>query len=231
MKKTKLITFVILSAFLFGIIGGAVAYQEYLYEWSDEGDGGTHGGCHGEAGTVASVLGTLDLSINETGNLAPLQAFALEVIINNFTEATEDPYVRSGAGRVTLGVPGYLGDNAEFTSSLAHQTLNRGESLDDWGSYDPTDTDNQFMLYAPSEAGTYVLWAVVIAGVNQTSPGRSEAANLTYIEGSISITVVAPAGGGDGGTIAGDILLITVGSAFIVTIVVVVKKKNKMKKN
>ncbi len=226
MKKTKLISLVILSALLFGIIGGAFAYQEYLYEWSDEGEGGTHGGCHGDEGTAESTTGSLVLSINETGNLAPSQPFTLEVLINNFTEATVDPYVRSGAGRVTLGVPGYLGDNAKFTSSLAHQTLNRGEKLDDWGSYDPSDTDNEFMLMAPNEAGTFVLWAVVIAGMNQSD---ASAANLTYIEGSISITVVAPTGGGgDGGTIAGDILLLTVGSAFIVTIVVVIKKKHKI---
>ena len=230
MKKTKLISFALLATFLFGIIGSTVAYQEYLYRWKDNGSGDNHGACHGEAGTVASTLGTLTLTINETGNLAPLQAFTLDVIVNNFTEGTEDPYVRSGKGRITLGVPGYMGDNAEFTSSLSHQTLNRGESLDQWGSY--TDTsDNEFMLFAPGAAGTYELWAVVIAGVNQSSDNHAEAANLTYIEDSITITVVAPADGGDGGpTIAGDILLITVGSAFVVTIVVVLKKKNKVKK-
>lgn len=230
MKKTKLIPLIILSALFFGTIGSAIAYQEYLYRWSDDGDGDTHGGCHGSAGTEASTIGTLELSINETGNLTPLQAFTLEVIIKNFTEATVDPYTRTSQnitrGRVTLGVPGYLGDNAKFTSALSDQTLNRGERLDEWGSYDPTNNNNKFVLFAPNEAGTYDLWAVVIAGMNQTD---MSAANLTYIEDSIPITVVAPnGGGGDGGTIAGDVLLITVGSAFIVTIIVVIKKKYKI---
>ncbi len=234
MKKTKLISLIILSAFLFGIIGGAVAYQEYLYEWYNKGEVGTrHGGCHD--GTSESTSGSLSLSINETGSLAPLQAFTLEVIIKNFTEATVDPYVRSGAGRVTLGVPGYLGDNAKFTSALSHQTLNRGEKLDDWGSYDPTDDDNKFVLFAPKENGTFVLWAVVIAGMNQTS---LKDVNITYIEGSITIEVVGPSiivgdgngGGGGGGVIPGFLLAITIGSVFVVTTVIILKKKNILKK-
>ena len=229
MKKTKLMSLVILSALLIGIIGSSAAYQEYLYRWKDDGDGGDHASCHGT--TIESTTGSLTLTINETGNLSPGQAFTLDVIINNFTEATVDPYTRSGAGRVTLGVPGYMGDNAMFTSSLSHQTLNRGERLDEWGSY-TDNSDNEFMLFAPGAAGTYELWAVVIAGVNQSSDNHADEYNITYLEDSMTITVVAPVGGGDGGgTIAGDILLITVGSAFIVTIVVVVKKKNKMKKN
>ena len=230
LKKTKLIPLAILLAIFFGTIGSAFAYQEYLYRWSDDGGGDTHGGCHGDEGTAESIIGTLELSINETGNLTPLQPFTLDVIIKNFTEALVDPYTYTSSrtnvtsGRVTLGVPGYLGDNAEFTSGLSHQTLNRGEILDDWGSYDD-NTDNEFMLFAPNKAGVFVLWAVAIAGMNQSD---ASAANLTYIEGSITVTVVAPNGGGDGGTIAGDILLITVGSAFIVTIVMVVKKKHKI---
>ena len=230
MKKTKLISLVILSALLFGIVGSAVAYQEYVYRWKDNGSGNEHGACHDSDLTMESAAGSLTLTINETGNLSPGQAFTLDVIVNNFTEATVDPYVRSGKGRVTLGVPGYMGDNAKFTSSLSHQTLNRGESLDPWGSYNDT-TDNEFMLYAPIANGTYHLWAVVIAGINQTSDNHAEDAPLTYLEDSITIIVVAPAAGGDGGTIPGGILAITIGSVFVVTLVVVVKKKNKMKKD
>ena len=234
MKKTKLISLVILSALLFGIIGSAVAYQEYLYRWPNDGEGGTHGACHGSAGTKESTAGSLDLSINETVDLAPLQAFTLEVIINNFTEATVDPYVRSGKGRVTLGVPGYLGDNAKFSSALSHQTLNRGESLDQWGSYDPSDDDNKFVLFAPKENGTFTLWAVVIAAVNQTSPNHADDANITYIEGSITIEVVGPSiivgGGGGGGVIPGALLAITIGSVFVVSTIIILKKKNIIKK-
>lgn len=233
MKKTKLISLVILSALLIGIVGSAVAYQEYIYRWKDEASGDDHTtGCHGGSTTTESATGTLTLSINETGNLAPLQPFTLDVIVNNFTEANEDPYyrlsTRGDAGKITLGVPGYMGDNAMFTSSLSHQTLNRGESVDQWGSYEDT-SDNEFMLFAPNAAGTYELWAVVIAGVNQSSENHAAAYNLTYIEDSITITVVAPAtGGGDGGTIPGGILAITIGSVFVVStlMIIILKKKN-----
>ncbi len=221
MKKTKLISLIIFSALIFGTIGTAFAYQEYLYRWNDEGSGDTHGACHGAADT-AEGSGELELTISETGSLSPGEEFVLTVVVKNFTEATEDPYVRSGAGRVTLGVPGYLGDNAEFTSSLANQTLNRGESLDSYGSYDPTDDDNTFALFAPSTAGTYVLWAVVIAGVNQSSEHHAEEAALTYLEGSITITV----SGGGGGIIPGALLIVTLGSIFVVTTVIILKKKN-----
>ncbi|KKL46203.1 hypothetical protein LCGC14_2347920, partial [marine sediment metagenome] len=206
MKKSKLISLVILSALLFGTIGTAFAYQEYLYRWNDDGSGETHGGCHTNAGPTTEGSGELELTISETGSLSPGEEFVLTVIIKNFTEATEAPYVRSGAGRITIGVPGYLGDNALFTSSLANQTLNRGERVDAYGSYEPTDDDNKFALFAPSTAGTYVLWAVVIAGVNQTSDNHAEEAAITYLEGSITITV---AGGGGGDTIPGALLIVT----------------------
>ena len=185
MKKTKILSLLIFLTLFIGIAGAALGYQEYLYRWINNGAGGTHGGCHSGANTKESITGTFVLSINETGNLAPSQHFTLEVDILNFTEANLAPY----DGRVTIGVPGYQGDNALFTSSLASQTLNRRESVDSYGSYNPSNSNNQFDLVAPSEAGNYTLVAVAICGVNQSD---ASAYNLTYVQASIQITVVGP---------------------------------------
>lgn len=219
MKKTKIFALLIFSALIFGVIGGVVGYQEYLYRWEDNGGGGTHGGCHHDD-SVPSVIGTLVLTVNETGNLSPGQAFTLEIDVLNFTEATVDPYVRSGSGRVSVGLPGYKGDNAKFTLALNHQTLNRGEKLDQWGSYDPGDTDNVFELFAPMEAGTFELWAVVMAAMNQTD---TESFNITYVEDFVTITVVAPSGPATGPeTISGGLLVVilscTLGVSTILTL-------------
>jgi len=226
MRKTKLVSLLIFSALIFGAIGSAVAYQEYLYRWVDDGDGGTHGGCHHDE-SVPSVLGTLVLTVNETGSLSPGQAFTLEIDILNFTEATVDPYTRSGAGRVSVGLPGYLGDNAKFTLSLNHQTLNRGEKLDDWGSYDPSDTDNVFELFAPMEAGTFDLYAVVMAAMNQTD---KESYNITFIQDSVQITVVATSETGGDGTISGGLLAIIVGSTFVASTILILRVKKRARK-
>ncbi|KKL67888.1 hypothetical protein LCGC14_2130480 [marine sediment metagenome] len=183
MRKNKLISMLIFSALIFGTIGGAIGYQEYIYRWVNNGAGGTHGACHGSSNTKESVLGTMVLTINETGNLLTGQAFELSVAVLNFTEANLAPY----NGRFTLGVPGYQGDNALFTSGLSHQTLNRGEAVDTWGSYNDSNADNEFMLFAPMIPGTYNLTAVAIAGMNQSDESSY---NLTYVQEYISINVV-----------------------------------------
>ncbi|MFX0034881.1 MAG: hypothetical protein ACFE9I_04475 [Candidatus Hermodarchaeota archaeon] len=222
MRKTKILSLLIFSALLIGIIGVAVGYQEYIYRWVNNGAGGTHGACHDSTKTKSSVNGTLVLSINVTGDLSPLQHFTLEVDVLNFTEANLDPY----AGRFTLGVPGYRGDNALFTSSVAHQTLNRGEQVDSYGSYDPSDNDNKFDLIAPNKAGTYDLYAVAIAGMNQTDASFY---NLTYVEDSIEITVTGSTGTG-AETISGGILTIVIGSSVAVTSVLILTVRKRMKK-
>ena len=221
MKKTKILSLLIFITLFAGIIGAALGYQEYLYRWKDDGDGGTHGGCHGSANTIASTNGTFVLSINETGTLAPLQHFTLEVDILNFTEANLTPY----NGRITLGVPGYEGDNALFTSSLGSQTLNRGEQVDVYGSYNPNDNDNKFDLVAPSKAGTYTLVALAIAGMNQTD---KSAYNLTYVVDSVQITVEGSSPV-DAGTIPGASLTIIIGSITVVSasLIFIMKKRSK----
>ncbi|MFX1455932.1 MAG: hypothetical protein ACFFDB_11225 [Promethearchaeota archaeon] len=221
MRKTKILSLIIFSTILFGTIGGVVAYQEYIYRWINNGAGGTHGACHGSADTKASVNGTLVITVNETGDLSPGQAFSIEVDILNFTEANLSPY----DGRFTLGVPGYQGDNAKFTSALSHQTLNRREQVDSYGSYNPGDTDNVFELFAPKTAGTYDLYAVAIAAVNQTD---NEPYNITYVQDFVQITVVGTTGGG--GTISGGLLVVIVGSVFAITTILVVSMRKRIRK-
>ena len=221
MKKTKILSLTIFLTLLIGITGATLGYQEYFYRWVE---GTTHGGCHGGANTKESVTGTLVLSINVTGDLSPSQHFTLEVDILNFTEANLDPY----DGRFTVGVPGHQGDNALFASSLASQTLNRKESVDIYGSYDPGDNDNKFDLIAPSEAGTYTLVALVIAGMNQTD---ISAYNLTYVQDSIEITVAGSPTPTNGGTINGANLTIVIGSILAVSTSLILIKRKRMKRS
>jgi len=220
LKKTKILSLTIFLTLLIGITGATMGYQEYFYRWVE---GTTHGGCHGGANTKASVLGSLVLSINETGDLSPSQHFTLEVDILNFTEANLEPY----DGRVTVGVPGHQGDNGLFTSSLASQTLNRRESVDSYGSYNPGDNDNKFDLIAPSEAGTYTLVALAIAGMNQSD---TSAYNLTFVQDSIQITVVGPTPSA-GDTIYGANLAIIIGSILAVSTTIIVIMRKRMKRS
>lgn len=222
MRKTKLFSLLIFSALLFGVIGGAVGYQEYIYRWINNGAGGTHGACHHSADTKVSVNATLVLTINETGSLSPGQAFELSVAVLNFTEANLAPY----DGRITVGVPGYQGDNAKFTSGLSHQTLNRGEQVDSYGSYNDSNADNEFELFAPFEAGTFDLVALAICAMNQTD---ESAYNMTYVQDSIQITVVGGTGAG-AGTISGGLLAIIIGSTFAVSTILLVRMRKRMRK-
>lgn len=221
MKKTKILSLTIFLTILIGITGVTMGYQEYFYRWKDDGNGGSHDSCHGVNNNRESVMGSLVLSLNVTGNLSPLQHFTLEIDILNFTEANEAQY----EGRVTLGVPGHQGDNALFTSSLASQTLNRRESVDTYGSYNPGDNDNKFDLVAPSQAGTYTLVALAIAGMNQSTVS---AYNLTYVQDSIQITVegVAPSG-----TIFGANLAIIIGSILAVSTSVIFIMRKRIKRS
>ena len=228
MMKKKLFVFSI-SLFLFlGVIISANAYHEYITTW----EGPLHEHCGHDASTP-SVLGTLELEINETGNLEPYQAFELTISVLNFTESLLDPYY----GRIMIGVPGVgeLGidiDNHLFYSPLGGHILNRRESVDDWGSYDEStgtrgDDDTIFTLLAPGVAGTFDLMALAIAGVNQSGDFADTVEhadmNITYIEEIIEITVVAPTnGGGDPGpSIPGPITIITLGSVGVAVLAVV----------
>jgi hypothetical protein len=115
-----------------------------------------------------------------------------------------------------------------FASSLASQTLNRRENVDIYGSYDPGDNDNKFDLIAPSEAGTYTLVALVIAGMNQTD---ISAYNLTYVQDSIEITVAGSPTPSSGGTINGANLTIVIGSILAVSTSLILIKRKRMKRS
>ncbi|MFW9950594.1 MAG: hypothetical protein ACFFKA_10790 [Candidatus Thorarchaeota archaeon] len=223
MKKTKILSLAIFLTLLVGITGATMGYQEYFYRWKDDGEGGSHDSCHGVNNNRESVMGSLVLTINVTGNLSPLQHFTLEIDILNFTEANEAQY----EGRVTIGVPGHQGDNALFTSSLASQTLNRRESVDTYGSYNPGDNDNKFDLVAPNQAGTYTLVALAIAGMNQST---LSAYNLTYVQDSIQITVEGSTPS-DGGTIFGANLIIVIGSILAVSTSVIFIVRRRIKRS
>jgi len=185
MRMKKKLVLSIMGLMLFASISGALGYQEYLYRWKDDGSGEDHlTGCHKNVSN-STANGTLVITLSYTGTLEPLEEFNVTLEIFNFTEAIEEPYNR----RVTLGIPGYMEDNEQFSSSMDHQTLNRGERVDaTYGSYSPSDDDNVFVLFAPANPGTYTLGAVAIAAVNQSNAGGY---NQTYVEGTIEITVVS----------------------------------------
>ncbi len=212
----------------FGLIGAVVGYQEYIHEFT----GPSHSwGCHG-AGS-ASVGGSLILQVNETGTLAPNQAFELRIQVRNFTEAVAAPYL----SRVTIGVPGEYLDNARFSlASLAGQNLNRREQLNATADYSNfnfssglyLDVDNLFVLRAPDTAGNFNLGAVAIAAFNGTAPSNSADYTPRWVLGSVTITVVAPTGTPD--ALPGyftPVVVAAIGVGVITVAAIALKKKNR----
>jgi len=221
MKKTKLISLIVLSALVFGILGSsAFAYHEYIYTF----DGDSHtGGCHaGSTNDGESVTGSLDVTITPSGNLEPLQVFTISVAIDSFTELDNSAY----QNRTTIGISKEFGDNSAFLRGVENKSFSRRIKVDADGNL---LTPTELGAIAPETPGEYTLVIVAIAAMNQSTEAGY---NFIFAQGSVTVTVAAPANGGGGGpTIAGDILLITVGSAFVVTMVVVIKKKHKIKKD
>jgi len=238
MMKKKIFVFSI-SLFLFlGVIVSANAYHEYITTW----EGPAHEHC-GHDASNPSVTGSLVLTVNETGTLEPYQVFEITIEVLNFTEALEDPY----HGKIMIGIPG-VGeegvdiDNHLFSSPLGEHILNRRESIDDWGSYDESmgtrsDTDCLFKLLAPNKAGTYTLMALAIAAVNQSGVFADTVEhadmNITYIEETVTIVVVAAPeidDGGNGGTIPGFITIVLLSSVgvTIISVVLAVRRKKRI---
>ncbi len=238
MMKKKIFVFSI-SLFLFlGVIISANAYQEYITTW----EGPAHEHCGHDASTP-SADGTLVLTLSETGNLEPYQEFNVSLAVSNFTEALEEPF----NGKVLLAIPGVgaegvVIDNHLFSSPLGIHTLNRREDVDIWGSINedtkltsrgnPSPMDATFTLLAPGEAGTYTLMGLAICGVNQSSAylGSVEDSevNITYVEGTITVTVVAaPENGGGGGTIPGFITIVLLSSVGVTVVAVVLAVRRK----
>ena len=244
----KLISLTILAILAIGSLGSVYSYQEYLYRWVDRGSGEEHGGCAHDDNhdPLESVNATLTITLETTGTIEPYDEIEISFDILNFTEALADPYHR----RFSHGIAGYVGDNSEFYMNNSHQYMNRGERVDSvWGSY-VDDSDAEYILYAPKEAGSYTLVVTAMAAMNNSLRGDNItwgnwiideggddvklAYDIVYIEGSIVIEVVAPAenGGGGGSTIPGFItavMLSSVGVAILAVLLTVRRKRRILK--
>jgi len=222
MIKKKIFVISITALLFMGVIFSVSGYHEYINRW--EGD--EHGGCaHDGPAAIPSVTGTLVLTVNETGDLAPYQLFTLEIDVFNFTEAIPDPYYR----RFQTGIPGLIGDNDKFSVSPGGKLFDRRERVDAvYGSY---DTDKVFELMAPGEAGTYELWGLALTGFNHTSTNffanvtNDMEMNITYVQDSVTITVVAPAAPPG---IPGYMLPVMVVTVAIVGAVLIIKRKRQL---
>jgi len=230
--KKKLFSLTIVAIIAIGSLASVYGYHELIWEW--EGAGHSACGHQGVTGAAESAIGTLVLTVNETDPLAPYQKFTLEIDVLNFTEAIPDPYYR----RIMVCIPGMIGDNDDFSSSPGTQIMNRRERVDDtYGSYDPSDTDNVFELIAPGAAGNYTLFGLVLAGFNHSgsAPAANDAEmNITFIQDSVDIEVVAPAGPGNGNgngtpvdSIPGFLTIVLVSSISIAVFAVVLKVRRK----
>lgn len=219
MKKTNFFKLSILAVLLVSIIGGASAYHEYIYTF----DGDTHSaGCHnGGANDGESAIGNLTITLTPSGTLETLEAFTIDVVINNFTELDNSAY----ENRTTIGISKEFGDNAAFLRGVSNKSLSRRTKVDKYGS-DLTPTT--LGAVAPQTAGVYELVITAVAAMNQSTEA---AYNFTFAKGSISVTVVAPSGPAAAGpTISGGILVITIGVAVGITTIVLLQKKKRMRK-
>jgi len=245
----KLISLAILSIIAFGSLASVYGYQEYFYRWVDRGSGEEHGGCAHDDNhdPLESVNATLTITLETTGTIEPYDEIEISFDIFNFTEALAAPYDR----RFSHGIAGYVGDNSDFLMNNSHQYMNRGERVDSvWGSY-VDDSDAEYILYAPKEAGSYTLVVTAMAAMNNSLRGDNItwdgklideggddvklAYDIVYIEGSIVIEVIAPAengGGGGGSTIPGFItavMLSSVGVAILAVVLIVRRKRRILK--
>jgi len=226
MMKKKLFVISITALLFMGIIYSVNGYHELIKTW----EGVAHEHCGHDASTP-SAIGTLELSINESGDLEPYQAFVLTIVVKNFTEAIGDPYY----GRIMIGVPGVAADavvmdNHLFSLPLGSPRFSRRRSVDSYGSYNTSGSSNKFTLLAPGVAGTFDLMGLALAGVNQSgdfaAPVNDAEMNITYIEETISITVVGtPPGTGD--SIPGFITLVLLSSIGVTVLAVVLTVRRK----
>ena len=223
--KKKLFSLTLVAIIAIGGLASVYGYQELIWEW--EGAGHSACGHQGVSGAYESAIGTVVLTVNESGTLAPYQRFTLEIDVLNFTEAIPDPYYR----RIMVCIPGMIGDNDDFSSSPGSQTMNRKERVDDtYGSYDPSDSDNVFELMAPGAAGTYNLYGLALAGFNHTSTNfyanvtNDMEMNITFVQDFVVIEVVAPSGAG---SIPGFLTIVLISSISVAVFAVVLKVRRK----
>ena len=226
MMKKKVIG-VSITAFLFiGMMFSVFGHHERINGW----EGVAHEHC-GHDESVPSATGTLTLSLNETGNLAPYQPFTVSGVLRNFTELNADPYYN----RTCIAIPGLaedavVMDNHLFSMPLSTRVINRRVSVDIWGGY--SGSKASFDLYAPAEAGTYTLMMLALAGANQSSDFADTVEhadmNITFVEGIITVTVVAPEAPAAPAGIPGFMVPIMIGTVGVVAAVLIRKRKREL---
>ena len=224
----KLISLTVLAIIAIGSVASVYGYQEYFYRWGEDGEG-EHGGCdHDVDPAVESVLGSVGITLITTGTIAPYGEIEIMIEVFNFTECLEDPF----DGRMIHGIPGYRGDNSEFSIPTGNHSENRRERVDDWGSYLNASLSghsaggNYYHLLAPGAAGTYELVITSMAALNHSS---GDEYSIVYVEGSIDITVVGSAGAGSPSTIPGFITAVMLSSVGVAVLAVVLKARKKRK--
>ena len=241
MSKKKLFVISITALLFVGVICSVYGYQEYFYRWVDRGSGEEHGGCAHDNNhdPLESVTGTLVVTLETTGDIAPHGEIEISFDIFNFTEAIPAPYER----RFSHGIAGFVGDNSQFYMNNSYQYMNRGERVDaTYGSY-VDDSDASYILYAPKEAGTYTLIVTAMAAMNNSLRGVNITWNggfleeggddvklaydIVYVEGSIDIVVVAPATPPAPG-IPGYMLPVMVTTVAIVGAILIIKRKRQL---
>jgi hypothetical protein len=214
MKRRNLLKLSILAVLLISIVGSASAYHEYIYTF----DGATHGACHGTP--LGESTGNLTVTLSPGTTLDPLEVFTISVVINNFTELDNSAY----QNRTTIGISKDLGDNAEFLRSVSNKSFSRRVKVDEYGS-DLTPTT--LGAIAPETPGTYELVITAVAAINQST---ANAYNITFAQGSVTVTVVAPSGPAAAATISGGILTVIVGSTLTVSTILILRMRKKVRK-
>jgi len=215
MRRRNFFKLSILVLLFVSIIGGASAYHEYVYTFED---GHNAYGCHnGNANNGESVIGNLTITLTPSGDLETLEAFTIEVVINNFTELDNSAY----QNRTTIGISKDLGNNSAFLRGVSDRSFSRKVKVDANGS-DLTPT--VLGLVAPETPGTYDLVITAVAAMNQS---EASGYNFTFAKGTISVTVNAPS---TGGSISGGIFGITLGVVIGITTIAMFKMKKRMRK-
>jgi len=218
MRRRNFFKLSILVLLFVSIIGGASAYHEYVYTFED---GHNAYGCHnGNANNGESVIGNLTITLTPSGDLETLEAFTIEVVINNFTELDNSAY----QNRTTIGISKDLGNNSAFLRDVSDKSFSRRVEVDEYGSRSAPTT---LGAIAPETPGVYELVITAVAAMNQSDESSY---NFTFAQGTLMVTVVAPAGPAAAGSISGGIFGITLGVVIGITTIAMFKMKKRMRK-
>ena len=245
--KTKKISLLIITVLMLSTIGGALAYHnESILFWPRSGNP-NHGSCHTAPGPdgggpdvyFAPGEGSINIS-GAPATVYALQQFTLTTWVENMTQLNTE----SRGGRITFGISGTMGDNAEFMNNLDDLPYSREDVYNVTGAFNGTSDHITFTLTAPSTPAQYTLIVSAVAGKNFTN---NEAMSFLVANGTVVIDVLANppksvAGGlassGDdddddddaAGAISGYILIITLGTIFAISAVLILRMKKLAKK-